>query len=154
MSKILFIALFLVASSSIFAKDSDTLGVFIMKGECSSALIDSKEEKSCVGLLSHTVFNSGTLMFMYTFSKSETDFFALKFYGDSEINKSDNEKALLVSHIEINSPNIKKRYKAVGKCTYQNPFNQSPALVECEAETENGVMKAKFLTDGEDPLSL
>ena len=153
MQKILLMAIFLGVSSSIFAKDSDVEAMLMMKGECSNALINSKEDKSCIGLLSHAVFNSGTLLFMYTFSKSETDFFALKFYGDSEINKSDNEKAMPVSYIEINSPNTKKSYKAVGKCVFQNPYNKTPALIECEAETENGAMRARFLTDGQDPQS-
>ncbi|MFW1748766.1 hypothetical protein ACG95P_19200 [Acinetobacter guillouiae] len=153
MGKILLTTLFLTISSSVFANDGDVEAIFMMKGECSNALVNSREDKSCMGLLSHTVFSSGTLLFMYTFSKSGTDFFALKFYGDSEINKSDNEKAMPVSYIEINSPNSKKSYKAVGKCTFQNPFNQTPALIECEAETENGVMRAKFLTDGKDPES-
>ena len=151
-SGFLLLALTLVSAKS-FAQNGDTQAIFIMKGECTEAIINSKTDHSCKGVLSHSVFKSGTLLFMYTFSKSETDFFALKFFGDSEINKEDNEKVMPVSYVEINSPNTQKSYKAVGKCIFQNPYNQVPALIECEAETENGVMKARFFTDGQDPES-
>lgn len=153
MRKIFLIGMLLFIISNAFASNDNLAASFIMKGECSNAVIDSRDEKSCVGVLSHSVFKDGTLMFMYTFSKNETDFFALKFFGDSEINKSSDEKAMPVNYIEINSPNMKKSYKAVGKCIFQNPYNQSPALIECEADTENGIMKARFLTDGQEPQS-
>ncbi|MDC5069404.1 hypothetical protein OHW31_19300 [Acinetobacter baumannii] len=141
---------FTVAENSI-SRSKDTEAIFLMNGTCTEALINSKEENSCKGILSHSVFKSGTLLFMYVFSKSETDFFALKFFGDSEINRGDDEKVMPVSYIEINSPNTKKSYKAVGKCIFQNPYNGMLAKIECEADTENGVMKAKFLTDGNEP---
>ncbi|WP_151752573.1 hypothetical protein [Acinetobacter bereziniae] len=147
------LAVSVLSSTKSIAQDDDVQAIFIMKGECTTAVVNSKAENSCMGLLSHTVFKSGTLLFMFNFLKSETDFFTLKFFGDSEINRGENAKIMPVSYIEINSPNTKKSYKAVGKCIFQNPYNQVPALIECEAETENGIMKGKFLTDGQDPES-
>ena len=137
----------------VFAK-ADTVSMILIKGKCSNVLIEGKGSKNpCAGFLGNTVFDSDEVLFAFTITNNE-EISMLKFYGDgnSQVSQGENAKIQPITTVEYVSPQRRNSYAAAGQCKFQNPYLGIPAAIECSAETEAGLMKAKFLSNGEEPI--
>lgn len=133
-----------------YAEAESTL---FMTGKCSDVIVSGKAINTCVDMLGSSTFKSGEVLFGFII-KSGGEAKMLKFFGDGtqEISKGENSRILSIHSVEYNSPNKRNNYNAVGQCFYENPYRGIPAKIICTAETDAGPMKAKFITDGKEPM--
>ena len=149
--KCIFLATLL--SLPLFAK-AEAVSMILIKGKCSNVLIEGKGSKNpCAGFLGNTVFDSDEVLFAFTIVNNE-EVSMLKFYGNgnSQITQGENAKIQPITTVEYVSPQRRNSYTAAGQCKFQNPYLGIPAAIECSAETEAGLMKAKFMSNGEEPI--
>lgn len=133
---------------------AEPVSVLILEGKCGSVLINGKSDDSCMGVLGNSVFDSGQVLFAFTLVKNEKASM-LKFFGNGEhkVSIGENERIQQISTVEYVTPQGRVSYAAVGQCKYQNPYMGVPVAIVCNTETKAGVMRAAFITNGEEPVS-
>ncbi len=133
---------------------AETVSVLILEGKCGSVLINGKSDDSCMGVLGNSVFDNGQVLFAFTLVKNDKASM-LKFFGNGEhkVATGENERIQQISTVEYVTPQGRVSYAAVGQCKYQNPYMGVPVAILCNTETKAGVMRAAFITNGEEPIS-
>ena len=120
----------------------------MLKGVCGSMLVGQRElAPSCKGLLMNTSFSDGRSGFYFV-----SDEGALTFSGDGRKQvKPDPDRAIQpVDLVLFTSGGKTQKLKAVGSCTFANPY-KGPVDIVCIADTEERNFVGKFRTDGNAP---
>lgn len=156
MKKLLLVACCLVGANTHANVDETTTS--ILTGKCSSltAFDKSVNKDFCSDKLLNIEYPNGRLGFYFTLgTDNEADSTIISFsgYGSNQIKKDKNNVLQPIDYVHISKEGFDNSTKAVGTCSFGNPYQNKPVTIDCKADTNIGKFAIKFITDGKVPES-
>jgi hypothetical protein len=134
------------------AKPSATPKLIGIDGRCGRLTIYSADASAkCKGKMIGTSYSDGRAGFYFVTSDGQT----ITFSGDGkqQIMKNADKAVQPVDRIIFGAPGNSRPIKAVGTCTFSNPYAGAGTVV-CDAETAEGTFNGSFVTNGQKPEAL
>jgi hypothetical protein len=122
----------------------------VLHGTCTSMLVPSFDfTRGCRPTLTNQILQSGRIEFTFTIGNGAI----VTFSGSAPQIKQGPDTAVqpidrVVFRVDPAAP--PNTMRAVGKCTYSNPY-KGPARVSCEGAQREGSYSGEFKTDGSPP---
>jgi hypothetical protein len=126
--------------------------VATMNGKCSRLVFAGRDgSRACLPKVVNDVHKDGRVGF--TFLVGNLAVVTFSGLGQQQVKDSAdvvNQPLDTVIFTLIGTGTAPNAIKAVGLCTYSNPY-AGPARVSCSAHTSSGVFEAQFRSDGREP---
>lgn len=126
-----------------------------LTGKCTklTALGKSANPRLCSSRIVNTEHPNGRNGFTFVLNLSDDLSAVITFSGNgaSQVYKNKNNVMQPVDHVLFNFDDNIDDLKAVGACSFANPYQKKPAKVSCKAKTSRGLFVGEFISNGESP---
>lgn len=126
-----------------------------LAGKCTrlTALGKSANTRLCSNKVVNTELSNGRNGFTFVLNVSGDSSAVITFSGNgaSQVHKDKNHVMQPVDRVLFNFDGSIDDLKAVGACSFANPYQKKPAKVSCKAKTSRGLFVGEFVSNGDSP---
>jgi hypothetical protein len=143
----------LLVSVGISYGDGSTIAM--LTGKCTKviALGVTANPRMCSNKIVNAEHSNGRNSFTFVLKAKDDSSAAITFsgIGASQVHKDKNHVMQPVDRVILNFDGSIDDLKAVGSCSFANPYLKKPAKVSCKAETSQGLFIGEFISNGVSP---
>jgi hypothetical protein len=147
------VAALLLSSVGISHGDGSTIAV--LTGKCTKviALGELSNPRMCSNKIVNAEHSNGRNSFTFVLHAKDDSSASITFsgIGASQVHKDKNHVIQPVDRIIFNFDGSIDDLKAVGSCSFANPYLKKPVKVSCKAETSRGLFVGEFISNGVSP---
>jgi hypothetical protein len=129
--------------------------VVTLSGKCMSfmAMDISADASFCKNIIINMEMTNGRNGFLFFLDKPSEESVVVSFFGDGtmQVLGDKNHATQPIDRVRFTYQGNTDDLKAVGVCSFANPYMKKPVIVECKASTSRGNFKGRFITNGTNP---
>ena len=129
--------------------------IAVLTGKCTKviALGELSNPRMCSNKIINAEHSNGRNSFTFVLHAKDDSSAVITFsgIGESQVHKDKNHVMQPVDHVLFNFDGSIDDLKAVGACTFENPYLKKPAKVSCKAKTSQGLFVGEFISNGVSP---